>query len=255
MPNDRLRDALLRNGLTPETAAEPLGVSAKTVERWVRNGRIPYPKYRYQIAALVKESEQFLWPDAISAERSAEVSTSEVITVYPHRHELPRDLWLNLFNQTEQQLDILVYAGMFLTDDTSLLKKLKQKAKQGTQIRIMLGDPDCDQVAQRTAEEAIGEGAIAAKIRNVLAFFKPVFDEPGIEFRLHSTTLYNSIFRFDDQMIINMHVYRRMAPQAPAMHLRQLFEGSLFEVYAESFDAVWSDAKPLEQSHMSTARK
>lgn len=244
MANDRLRDALLRNGLTPDNAAQSLGVSAKTVERWVRNGRTPYPRHRYELAALVKESEQFLWPDAVTPERAVEASTSEVIAVYPHRHEIPRDMWLKLFESTESQLDILVYAGMFLTDDRALLKQLREKAQNGTRIRILLGDPDSREVARRTAEEQIGTGAIAAKIRNVLAFFRVAMDEPGIEFRLHKTNLYNSIYRFDDEMIVNMHVYRRMAPQAPAMHLRQISGGSLFDGYIESFDEVWASSKP-----------
>ncbi|MGW4769810.1 DUF5919 domain-containing protein [Nocardia sp. NPDC004278] len=250
MPNDRLRDALLRSGLTPECAAQSLGVSTKTVERWVRNGRIPYPRHRYELATLVKESEQFLWPDAMTPERAAEVATSEVVAIYPHRHEIPRALWLKLFDSTENKLDILVYAGMFLTDDTALLKKLQKKAHGGAAIRILLGDPESREVVRRTAEEQIGKGAIAAKIRNVLAFFRPVIGESGIEFRLHKTNLYNSIYRFDDEMIVNMHVYRRMAPQAPAMHLRQLSGGSLFAVYAESFEEVWKSSKtvsvPLE---------
>ncbi|MFF0529563.1 DUF5919 domain-containing protein [Nocardia amikacinitolerans] len=244
MPNDRLRDALLRNGLTPESTAVKLKVSTKTVDRWVRNGRTPYPRHRYELAALVRESEQFLWPEAVSPERAVEVAKSEVITVYPHRHEIPRELWLRLFDEATERLDILVYAGMFLTDDVALLKKLRKKARNGTRVRILLGDPDSREVAQRTAEEQIGTGAIAAKIRNVFAFFRPVADEPGIEFRLHQTTLYNSIFRFDDEMIVNMHVHGRMAPQSPAMHLRQLSEGSLFEVYADSFEEIWKASKP-----------
>lgn len=244
MPNDRLRDALLRNGLTPEDAANSLSVSTKTVERWVRGGRIPYPKHRYRIAALVKESEQFLWPDAISPERAAEVSTSEVVKVYPHRHEIPRDVWLKLFDNTTRRLDILVYAGMFLTDDTGLLKKLRHKADAGADIRLLFGDPRSREVTRRTSEEGIGTGAIAAKIRNVLAFFDPIIETPGIELRLHKTTLYNSIYRFDEDMIVNMHVYGRMGAQSPAMHLRQLSEGSLFDTYAENFDSIWKDSTP-----------
>ncbi|MEU6584113.1 DUF5919 domain-containing protein [Nocardia sp. NPDC046763] len=249
MPNDRLRDALLRHGLTPERVACELGVSTKTVDRWIRNETMPYPKHRFELAALLKESEQFIWPDALSPERAAEVAASEVVTVYPHRHEVPRDLWLKLFDGVENQLDILVYAGMFLTDDTALLKKLKRKGQNGAKIRLLLGNPEGDTVRQRTAEERIGEGAIAAKIRNVLAFFEPVTGEAGIEFRLHDTTLYNSIFRFDDQMLINMHVHGRMAPQSPAMHLRRLFEGSLFELYSESFDSIWESSEPYPSTH------
>ncbi|MGW4849137.1 DUF5919 domain-containing protein [Nocardia brasiliensis] len=219
-------------------------MSTKTVERWVRNGRLPYPRHRYEIAAMVKESEGFLWPEATTPERSAEVALSEVVSVYPHRHEVPRELWLKLFSAATEHLDILVYAGMFLTDDTALLKQLQQKARGGTSVRIMLGDPASPAVKRRTEEEQIGKGAIAAKIRNVLAFFTPVLDEPGIEFRLHKTTLYNSIFRFDDQLIVNMHVHGRMAPHAPAMHIRQLSEGSLFDVYTQSFNDVWRGSKP-----------
>ncbi|MFE2999356.1 DUF5919 domain-containing protein [Nocardia sp. NPDC059246] len=244
MPNDRLRDALLRNGLTPETLAEKLHVTTKTVDRWVRNETIPYPKHRFEVAALLKESEQFLWPDAVTPERAAEIAASEVVTIYPHRHEIPRELWLKLFDCVDDQLDILVYAGMFLTDDTALLKKLRKKAQSGTKVRLLLGDPEGTAVRLRTDEENIGAGAIAAKIKNVLAFFQPVMGEPGIEFRLHDTTLYNSIFRFDDHMLVNMHVHGRMAPQSPAMHLRQLFEGSLFEVYSDSFDSIWEGSKP-----------
>jgi len=37
--NDRLRDALLRQGLTPAELAEELHVDAKTVERWTADIR------------------------------------------------------------------------------------------------------------------------------------------------------------------------------------------------------------------------
>ena len=49
MPNDRLRDALLNKGLTPEAIAERLAVDPKTVERWITTGRTPYPRYRHAI--------------------------------------------------------------------------------------------------------------------------------------------------------------------------------------------------------------
>jgi hypothetical protein len=66
----------------------------------------------------------------------------------------------------------------------------------------------------------------------------------GVEIRRHSTVLYNSIYRFDDEMIVNPHVYGRIASHSPALHLRRLGAGDLFEMYADSFDAVWTEAKP-----------
>lgn len=44
-------------------------------------------------------------------------------------------------------------------------------------------------------------------------------------------------------MIVNPHVYGLTAPLAPALHLRRLSAGSLFETYGQSFDTVWGTAK------------
>ena len=65
---------------------------------------------------------------------------------------------------------------------------------------------------------------------------------PGIEVRTHGTVLYNSIYRFDDEMIVNPHVYGKVASHAPALHLRRLSAGDLFTTYEDSFTAVWEGA-------------
>ena len=52
-------------------------------------------------------------------------------------------------------------------------------------VRLLLGDPASPVVAQRGEEEGIGPEAIGAKIRNVLALFRPVL-QAGAEIRLHS---------------------------------------------------------------------
>src|SRR3982751_5789933 len=104
MPNDRLRDAMLKHGLTPVSIAEQLGVDPKTVERWITQDRSPYPKHRHAIAALVRESESYLWPNALSPNRSAQVAQSEVVTVYPRRSAVPTELWRRLLDQASHQV-------------------------------------------------------------------------------------------------------------------------------------------------------
>jgi predicted site-specific integrase-resolvase len=69
MPNERLRAALMAKRLTPLDLSTDIGVDPKTVERWIAQGRIPYPRYRHAIAARVEESESYLWPDALKQER------------------------------------------------------------------------------------------------------------------------------------------------------------------------------------------
>jgi transcriptional regulator with XRE-family HTH domain len=240
MANDRLRDALMEAGLTPAALADKLGVSPKTAERWVTSARAPFPRFRHQIAALVHQSEAYLWPAALSAQRQAEISESEVLRIYPYRASVPAELWARLFESATEEIGILVYSGFFLPEQHApQLALLPAKAAAGVRVRILLGDPDCAQVAARGPEEEIGE-AMASKIRNVLtAYYRPYSQVPGISIRLHCTTLYNSIFEFDDEMLVNTHAYGVPAAFAPTLHLRRLSSGTLFQTYASSFNRVW----------------
>ena len=117
MPNERLRAALLEHGLTPSTLGDEIGVDHKTVERWISLGRIPYRRHRYAVAARLAVDEAYLWPDALAREQVAAASDSEVLAIYPHRSDVPRELWERLFNLAEREIGVLVYAGLFLAGD------------------------------------------------------------------------------------------------------------------------------------------
>jgi hypothetical protein len=41
----------------------------------------------------------------------------------------------------------------------------------------------------------------------------------NVEIRLHDTILYNSIYRADDEYLINTHMYGTRAGNAPVLHL------------------------------------
>jgi hypothetical protein len=113
---------------------------------------------------------------------------------------------------------------------------------------MLLGDPSSALVAQRGEEEGIGPTTVSAKVRNALSFLRPLATEGLIEVRLHDTTLYNSIYRFDTHMLVNGHVWGANAYGSPVLHLRQVQGGSLFGGYAKSLDAVWAAARPVEQA-------
>ena len=247
MANERLRDAILDAGLTLEQVAEKAGVDAKTVERWTTNGsRMPYPRHRRSLAALLGQPESYLWPTAVPPERQATIAASEIIKVYPYRNAIPHEVWDRLFVQAIDRIDILVQAGQFLVERPDFVTTLAAKASRGVNIRIAFGDPDCDAVALRSEEEHLGTGVLTARIKYGLAAHTPLVGTPGIEFRFHGTTLYNSIFRFDDEMIVNNHVYGAPGAHAPAMHLRKLGAGTLFATYAASFTEVWSLSRPAK---------
>lgn len=56
----------------------------------------------------------------------------------------------------------------------------------------------------------------------------------------------SSLYRADDQMLVNAHVWGVLAYGAPAWHLRRHGDGGKFDTYAGSFDAVWETAHPVE---------
>jgi len=245
MPNERLRAAMLQRGITPNKLAEHVGVDPKTVERWIVKGREPYRRHRYAIATFLGVDEVYLWPDALTRDEVASASQSEIVTVYPHRSEVPRDVLERFFAEAESDIGVLVYAGLFLSEDAGIQRTFADRARAGVRIRMLFGDPESPEVAERGQDEGIGE-AIAAKIRNVLALYKPLRALEGVEFRFHQTVLYNSIYRADDGLLVNTHIYGLPAARAPMWHFRKVPGGEIAATYLESFERVWESAEPVQ---------
>ncbi|MGH3277725.1 MAG: hypothetical protein ACRDNW_01130 [Trebonia sp.] len=84
-----------------------------------------------------------------------------------------------------------------------------------------------------------------AKVRS--AMLRPLHSIENTEIRLHGTILYNSIYRGDEQLLVNTHIYGVMANAAPVFHLRKIPGGDMASNYMESFEHVWNDAQPLSE--------
>lgn len=246
MPNERLRALLLERGVTPARLAETVQVDAKTVERWIVHGRTPYRRHRYAVAAFFSVDESYLWPDALDSSEVIAASESEIVSVYPHRWAVPREIWGRLFEQAEHEIGVLIYSGMFLGEDAGLKRTLGEKAQAGARVRLLLGDPDSPHVAERGQAEGIDD-AMAAKVRNAIVLYRPL-TSAGAEIRLHDTILYNSIYRGDGQLLVNTHIYGTMANNAPVFHLRKIAGGDMAATYIDSFERVWDRARPYEEA-------
>ncbi|VFA96431.1 Uncharacterised protein [Nocardia cyriacigeorgica] len=156
-------------------------------------------------------------------------------------------MFVNLFAAARHRIDILVYAAVFLHEAYPRLNDLLiERAQAGCSIRIAVGDADSPSVQQRGKEEKFGHG-IESRCRLSLMHYRGLLTTPGIELRTHTTTLYNSIYRADEEMLVNAHVLGVNAYGAPVWHLRRTAGGSLFDTYAGSFDAVWQTGRPVEE--------
>ncbi|GAA3730253.1 transcriptional regulator with XRE-family HTH domain [Spinactinospora alkalitolerans] len=239
--NEVLRQALAAARLTDTEAAARLGVDPKTVRRWI-TGQKPYPRHRWAIADLVGVPEGKLWPETEAKKAEVPPATATgTQRVYPHRWTVPHEVWRELFESAEEEIGVLVYSGLFLADDTGILRLFERKARAGVKVRILLGDPDSPHVRQWGEEEVIGD-AMPAKVRNALVLYRPLLGVEGIDLRLHQTVLYNSIYRADDQLLINQHVYGAPASTTPVFHIDGRASRDMAATYLQSFERTWKVA-------------
>ena len=244
--NERLRTTMLRAGISVEELADCAEVDTKTVELWISVGRLPHRQHRWATARRLGVDETYLWPDLLrrSPARRQVASRSEVVELYPDRASVPRELWLRLLDEVQERVDVLVFSGTFYAQvQPHIAFILDGAAKRGVQVRLCFGDPGSEVVAVRDREEGIG-GTLAAKIRSALTYYRPLADVDGCEVRLHSTTLYASLFRYDDEILVNPHAYGEPGSANPVLHLRRIDGGSVAGHYLASFERVWATAMP-----------
>jgi hypothetical protein len=241
---------MLSRGIDLESAAETVGVDPKTVERWIA-GRLPHRRSRLKLAALLREDESYLWPDGLPEAQQLDVSRAELLAFFPHRSLMPSETWLDFFGRSTEHIGVLVHAGGFLAENARFLRLLRNKAAAGVHVRLLLGDPDSPEILRRGEEEGLGEG-VAYKVRNALASYRPLFGAPGIEFRLHRSTLHNSLYRSDSEWLVNTQVYGVSAPQTPVLHLKRMPGADLVSAYERSFELVWAEARQLDSGRVAS---
>ena len=213
MSNERLRATLLESDYDQRSLADELGLDHKSVQRWITRDITPRRSTAHRAAKLLGVSPAWLWPDLESDRESA--SHAEIVTLYPHRSEVPRHLWLDLVTGADRRIWLYANASLFLPEDNpESIDIIQRKAEAGLDVRIMMADPDSPECVKRGVEERLFD-AIPARVRMALAYYLPLAGVPGVEFRLQSETLYNSIFVYDDEMLINQHVYGMYGCMAP----------------------------------------
>ncbi len=91
---------MLRAGYSVETLAEAAGVVSKSVQRWVAGEVTPFSRTRFRVAALLKEDEGYLWPQAVN---HAALVGAELVATYPRRTDVPGHLWTDLLRAARRK--------------------------------------------------------------------------------------------------------------------------------------------------------
>ncbi|WP_194816119.1 helix-turn-helix transcriptional regulator [Nocardia sp. XZ_19_385] len=243
--SQRLESAMLRAQLDSAMLATAVGVDVKTVNRWLA-GRVPHRRTRLDVARVLNESEESLWPQVRPDLGAGSPATAEVVNAYAHRADIPNDLWVSLMLGASDQIDIVGYAYPFvfeLLPDAA--KIIAQKCQSGARVRLAFAEPDCAHVAERDTLEQMN-GTLRGRIRNALSMLGQLDSTPGCRIGLHTVHLYNSVFRFDDQMIVTPYLIRARGYQHTALHLRRLSPHGIFSSFADQVEQIWGSVTPYE---------
>jgi|SRR5579875_2640089 len=241
--NQRLYDAIRQSGRGLEGIADELETDPKTVGRWISDGRLPRPALRQKLAQLVGIPEGVLWPDA----PGVAYGTSELVGIYTTRRELPPATVSSLLDAAEHDIDVLGYAALWLWDTVPSFAELVQlKIARGATVRVCLGDPDSEAVALRGREEGIGD-ALAARCRLATSYARGIHDADSRAVRITGATLYASILRFDNDVLLNTHLWGNAAADSPVFHFRKDRNDGIAARAITSFERVWRTAQVLPE--------
>jgi hypothetical protein len=171
----------------------------------------------------------------------------EIVGTYPYRSRFPAEKWWELFSNATKQIDLLGYTLYFLPlEHPGLIDLLRKKCESGCVVRAAIADPDSPHVAYRDSEEKTPI-TLVVRINSTLQQFAPLADCENFHLRYQDIPLYNSIFRFDDQMLVTPHLFATPGSAAPLLHLRRGGAEGLFPRFADHFESVWTTTRTIDQ--------
>ncbi|HUC24140.1 MAG TPA: helix-turn-helix domain-containing protein [Streptosporangiaceae bacterium] len=176
-------------------------------------------------------------------------SDREIISVYPNRSQVPRDLWERLFTSARGEITLGGYTNYFFwTEIAGFSRLLQEKAREGVQVRILVGDPEGEVTRRR---EAIENAALSltTRIKITLDEVAKIGSTPNLEVRVSDVNaeahVSRSVFRFDNEALVSEHIAEKLGHGSLTFHLRRLQEGGAFDQYVEHVEHLWSGGHPL----------
>jgi transcriptional regulator with XRE-family HTH domain len=252
MGNERLRSAIAQAGLDTDQLATLVEVDVKSVQRWIAGAAIPYPRHRTRIATALGRAEQELWPDATPAPPEPD-ARREILAAYPHSNDLRAPDWRVLLRDATQQVDLLSYSLIEILSTPGAPETLAAKGAAGCRVRILIADPESVFVTSAAVqlgqadEDYVSRNELQREIEQARGYLEPLLQRPGIEAYSFLAERYNTILRFDQQMLVTLNLWGTTRAQAPMLHLRRTVDDGLFDQLAAHLEAILEHAsEPIE---------
>ncbi len=149
--------------------------------------------------------------------------------IYPHRWAVPRDIWRRCSTRRRRdRRPRLQWA--FPRRDGGMLRLFADKARAGVGVRILLGDPDSAEVAQRGRDEGMGDAWPRRSAARWCSTGRPAGRERRDPLAPHGAVQLDLPRR--RPVLVNTHVYGTRAGNSPVLHLRRVAGGDMVSTYA-----------------------
>ena len=193
-----------RARLTEEDVAARLQVDPKTVRRWLE-GRVPYLRHRWAIATMLALDETDLWPQLRRFQDQARRGRCRLPS---QREHLPRTYGRTSSDPLSAKSASLQTAERSLRRTSASWAHCVTAPRHGVIVRICL----------RTPRLTRGSATLPVGIRDALAPGRPVpRGRRTLRSACTTSTLSNSIYRADDELIIGQHAFGVPASAAPVL--------------------------------------
>ncbi len=221
MANDKLHAAVKHAGMTAEDLAEIVTVDIRTVRRWLA-GQTPHVRQRGKVARALDVPERDLWPElAAAAARRTAATPSDLIAAYPTTTALDAPDWKTLMRDATDRIELLGDTVAPILTTPGVPELLAGKAAHGCEIRILILDPG--------------------------RHLTPLLDQPGIQIRVLEAPAHQTIHRYDEQLLLTLHLLDEDPESGPLLHIRRNADAGLFDRLEEHHHHLWEDiSQPIQ---------
>lgn len=124
---------------------------------------------------------------------------------------------------------------------------LAARARDGCQVRTATLDPDTA-IAELADREHRPPGRLTRRIQASHQQLLALHDPPRIEVCQHHVATSHTILRFDDTILLTIHLHGTPGFQAPLLHLQREHDYGILDQLAKHIDDTWQTAAPTAAS-------
>ncbi len=122
---------------------------------------------------------------------------------------------------------------------------LKEKLKNGVNIKILTMDPESEQVAVRESAERVASGAIKRNVTDMLAWVDEIKrrqDIKGnIEVRKYDGEIMDTYQCIDGEVFVGPHEPKKVSQQSITFHFKKGSKGA--DYFQKNFNRAWTERK------------